>query len=51
MLKCNKCQYEWLPRQEPEKVKECPKCKSYFWKEPKKGGQHDKRDSINTDGK
>lgn len=27
--KCKKCGWEWIPRQ--EKVKVCPKCKTYSW--------------------
>ena len=33
-LKCERCGYEWYPRQ--EKVKICPKCKSAYWDTPKK---------------
>ncbi|MEK6878554.1 MAG: hypothetical protein AABY22_03050 [Nanoarchaeota archaeon] len=27
-LKCNKCDYEWYPRNPEVRVKECPECKS-----------------------
>jgi len=30
--KCKKCGYEWLARIETE-PKECPACKSRYWKE------------------
>ncbi len=29
--KCNKCDYEWTPRKNPEDIKECPRCKSRDW--------------------
>jgi Zn finger protein HypA/HybF involved in hydrogenase expression len=29
-LKCKKCKHEWIARTAP--VKQCPKCKTYYWK-------------------
>ena len=31
--KCEKCEYEWIPRMKDPKT--CPRCKSYDWKEKK----------------
>lgn len=31
--KCVRCNYEWEGMKE---AKTCPKCKSYFWREPRK---------------
>jgi hypothetical protein len=33
MLKCKRCNYEWLPRPryEGEKPKQCPRCKQLTW--------------------
>lgn len=35
LLKCKRCNHEWRPRfdEEPEI---CPKCKSPYWKKPRK---------------
>ena len=33
--KCTKCSYEWKSRK--EEPKQCPMCKSYKWREEKKG--------------
>lgn len=31
-LTCRKCSYSWIPRKGPNKIKECPRCKSRDWK-------------------
>jgi len=32
-LKCLRCGYGWIPKQED--VRQCPKCKSASWDKPK----------------
>jgi hypothetical protein len=34
--KCERCGYEWVPRDEKQEPKVCPKCKSPYWNSPKK---------------
>ncbi|KKL66543.1 hypothetical protein LCGC14_2143920 [marine sediment metagenome] len=38
-LICKQCNYSWIPRKQPEEIKECPNCKSREWrlKEDKDG--------------
>ncbi len=38
--KCERCGYEWTSKQEYEDIVACSKCKSNYWKKPrkKKGG-------------
>jgi len=31
-LKCAKCGYEWIPRKNPDEIRECPECKSRRWR-------------------
>ena len=33
-IKCERCDYKWIPRKEDVRV--CPKCKSAYWDVPKK---------------
>jgi len=33
-VKCKKCGYEWVPR--VENPKECPNCKSRYWRGDRK---------------
>lgn len=33
---CERCGHEWLPRDEKQEPKVCPKCKSPYWNKPKK---------------
>lgn len=34
-----RCGHEWLPRDQNEKPRVCPKCKSANWDRPKKWGR------------
>ena len=34
-LKCLRCGHEWFPMIDPNKVKECPRCKDYNWNKPR----------------
>jgi hypothetical protein len=34
MLQCNRCKHKWLRRTATE-PKQCPKCKTTFWNEPR----------------
>jgi hypothetical protein len=36
ICKCQRCGLKWKARHPPEKVRACPKCKSYYWREPRK---------------
>lgn len=33
--KCQRCKYEWYPRNPGIKPKECPNCKSRYWSDIK----------------
>lgn len=33
---CERCSHEWIPREQNEMPKVCPKCKSPYWNTPKK---------------
>lgn len=35
-FKCERCDYEWKPRQLEPKPIVCPECKSPYWNKPKK---------------
>jgi rRNA maturation endonuclease Nob1 len=37
--RCERCDHEWVPHQEGEKPKVCPKCKSPYWDTPRKADQ------------
>jgi predicted Zn-ribbon and HTH transcriptional regulator len=37
--KCERCGYEWIPRDDKREPKVCPKCKSPYWNSPKKQTQ------------
>lgn len=34
--RCERCGHEWLPRDEHQEPKVCPKCKSPYWDTPKR---------------
>ena len=34
--RCERCGHEWLPRDEKQEPKVCPKCKSPYWNMPRK---------------
>lgn len=36
-LKCRRCEYQWAPRKRDVRI--CPRCKSTYWNEPKKGNK------------
>jgi len=31
-VRCIKCGYEWIPRKDPEEIRECPECKTRKWR-------------------
>ena len=33
---CYRCEHKWVPRNEKEYPKVCPKCKSPYWDRPRK---------------
>jgi predicted Zn-ribbon and HTH transcriptional regulator len=38
--RCERCGHEWVPRQDAkEEPRVCPKCKSPYWKRPRKDGK------------
>jgi predicted Zn-ribbon and HTH transcriptional regulator len=39
-LKCEKCNYQWIPR--VADVRQCPKCKSVRWDKPKVKNEDEK---------
>jgi Zn finger protein HypA/HybF involved in hydrogenase expression len=34
VFNCKRCNHKWLPR--TKSIRQCPKCKSYYWAEVKK---------------
>jgi len=32
---CERCQHQWVPREEGERPRVCPKCKSPYWDRPR----------------
>ena len=34
--KCERCNYQWIPRKAAEHPKVCPRCKSPYWDKPRK---------------
>jgi Zn finger protein HypA/HybF involved in hydrogenase expression len=41
-LRCVKCDHEWLPR--VQEVRQCPRCKTYYWKKKKKDKKKSKKE-------
>ena len=37
--RCERCGYEWIPRDLEVEPEACPKCKSPYWNRPKKHGK------------
>lgn len=37
--RCERCAYEWIPRDLEVEPESCPKCKSPYWNKPKKHGK------------
>ncbi|OFV98268.1 MAG: hypothetical protein A3H28_08065 [Acidobacteria bacterium RIFCSPLOWO2_02_FULL_61_28] len=37
--RCERCGYEWIPREPDVEPEACPKCKSAYWNRPKKHGE------------
>jgi predicted Zn-ribbon and HTH transcriptional regulator len=33
---CERCNHKWIPREESEIPRVCPKCKSPYWDKPRK---------------
>jgi predicted Zn-ribbon and HTH transcriptional regulator len=42
--RCERCQHEWVPREDVE-PRVCPKCKSPYWNRPRKTA-NGKRDKV-----
>src|SRR5690349_1281049 len=36
--RCDRCEYEWIPRDVEVEPEACPRCKSPDWNKPRKGG-------------
>jgi predicted Zn-ribbon and HTH transcriptional regulator len=36
---CERCEHKWVPREEGEEPRVCPKCKSPYWNKPRKTEQ------------
>lgn len=36
---CERCDHLWLPRNQEQKPKVCPKCKSPYWDTPRRNGR------------
>ncbi len=34
--RCERCGHEWVPRNEKDEPRVCPKCKSPYWNRPRK---------------
>jgi hypothetical protein len=37
--RCERCNYEWIPRNLQVEPEMCPKCKSPYWNKPRKEGK------------
>jgi hypothetical protein len=37
--RCERCAYEWIPREFDVEPEACPKCKSPYWNRPRKHGE------------
>ncbi len=37
--RCERCDYEWIPRDLKVEPEACPRCKSAYWNRPKKHGK------------
>ena len=37
--RCERCDYEWIPRDLAVEPEACPKCKSPYWNKPRKQGK------------
>ncbi len=35
-FRCERCTYEWIPRDNESEPKTCPKCRSPYWDRPRK---------------
>ncbi len=35
--RCERCGHEWVPRDPEQEPKVCPKCKTLYWNQPRKG--------------
>ena len=33
---CERCGHKWIPREQTEEPRVCPKCKSPYWNRPRK---------------
>lgn len=34
--RCERCEHKWVPRDEAESPRVCPKCKSAYWNVPRR---------------
>ena len=34
--RCQRCEHEWLPRNQDDEPRVCPKCKSPYWNKPRR---------------
>jgi len=34
-LHCMRCNWDWIPRKKVSEIRQCPKCKTAYWQEPK----------------
>lgn len=35
--RCERCEHEWVPRDNDQEPRVCPKCKSPYWNKPRRG--------------
>lgn len=35
-FRCERCEYEWIPRDETQEPRVCPRCKSPYWNTPRR---------------
>lgn len=49
-FRCERCEHEWIPRDNDNEPRVCPKCKSPYWNRPRKAtsmmSYEDFRDTI-----
>jgi rubrerythrin len=40
--RCERCNHKWVPREDSERPRVCPKCKSAYWDVARKLGKREK---------
>jgi hypothetical protein len=38
-FRCDRCSHEWVPREAKKEPTVCPRCKSPYWNQPRRGSE------------